>query len=154
MNTITLLTKYLKKRNKQKLVWGRGLAGAGGGDARAATAVRAPVNLQTSISSNQTQVLDMPRLFKNWSQFGIGDDELKFLPIGMCAVSSTRFVKCKFGWNLSFKNYFSNISCTPDFCFAFLSRIPPSFDNNRNSPPLREPMPVSTISPVALYSNP
>jgi zona occludens toxin len=71
------------------------------------------------------QILDMPKLFKNWSQFGIRDDELKFLPIHMCAVSSMSFVKCHFPQKLSFKHFFSSIACTPDNCFAFLKRISP-----------------------------
>lgn len=69
--------------------------------------------------------VDLPRLFLQWSNLGIGDDDLKFLPVGMCAVSSSKFVKCKFGSNLSFKHFFTNISCTPTDCFAFLTRILP-----------------------------
>lgn len=123
-------------------------AGAGGGDARAATAAPAPVNLQ---SQSKTQVLDVPKLFKKWSQLGISDDELKFLPVSMCAVSSARAVKCKFSSNFSFKSFFSNISCTPDFCFAFLSRIQQI--EERYSSPQREPMPAPVISPISLSSN-
>lgn len=76
-------------------------------------------------SLNKREVLDMPKLFKKWSQLGIGDDDLKFLPIGMCAVSSENFVKCSFSQKLSFRYFFKNIACTADDCFAFLKRIPP-----------------------------
>jgi len=99
-------------------------------------------------AENSRQVLDMPKLFKGWSQLGISDDDLKFLPIQMCSVSSARFVKCKFASNLSFKHFFTNISCTADTCFAFLSRIT-SVDNNRNnvqSVPSSMPFPIPTLT--------
>lgn len=93
------------------------------------------------VSVSHTEVLDFPKLFKKWSQLGIADDELKYLPISMCSVSSMRSVKCKFSPNLSFKNFFSNVSCTPDFCITFLSRIPAIPQNNES------------ISPITLSSN-
>ena len=104
-------------------------------EAQAARAGATPV----SLNSPQKQILDMPKLFKKWTQLGISDDDLKFLPTGMCAVSSTRFVKCKFGSKLSFKHFFSNISCTPTDCFSFLSRIPPVEIRHR------EPMPTPQL---------
>lgn len=83
-----------------------------------------PAGIAPPLSTNRNrEFLDMPKLFKKWSQLGISDDELKFLPVGMCAVSSTNFVKCHFPQKLSFKHYFSNIACTSDNCFAFLKRI-------------------------------
>ena len=103
-------------------------------DAKAVRAGATPV-----LNTSKREVLDMPKLFKQWSQLGISDDDLKFLPIGMCGVSSSRFVKCKFGVNLSFKYFFSNISCTPDNCFAFLTRIPPVEIRQR------EPMPMPQL---------
>lgn len=75
--------------------------------------------------NTKREIIDMPKLFKKWSQLGIADDELKFLPVGMCAVSSTNFVKCHFSQKLSFKHYFTSIACTAVNCFAFLKRIPP-----------------------------
>ena len=90
-------------------------------DAQAARAGATPVLFNTS----KKEIIDMPKLFKKWSQLGIADDELKFLPLGMCAVSSVNFVKCHFSQTLSFKHYFSSIACTADNCFAFLKRIPP-----------------------------
>ncbi|MGB4497794.1 MAG: zonular occludens toxin domain-containing protein [Methylococcaceae bacterium] len=97
----------------------------GGTGGAQATGGRTDAVVKTSIQQPHKEVLDMPKLFKKWSQLGISDDELKFLPIQMCAVSSARFVKCKFGSNLSFKHFFTNISCTPTHCFAFLTRILP-----------------------------
>ena len=109
----------------------------GGETVREAQAARAGAS--PAAYSSKKQILDMPKLFKKWSQLGISDDELKFLPIGMCGVSSSTFVKCKFGVNLSFKYFFSNISCTPTNCFAFLARIPPVEIRQR------EPMPTPSL---------
>lgn len=106
------------------------------------------------------QFIDMPGLFKKWSHLGISDDDLKFLPLGMCAVASERTVKCKFRSNLSFKDYFTNISCTPDFCFSFLSRIPAIFNNENeqrrsfNSPPPRSPISTPSLPSVHLSDSP
>jgi zona occludens toxin len=117
---------------------------------RDAQAVRAGATPVTSLNSSKKEILDMPKLFKKWTQLGISDDELKFLPIGMCAVSSTRFVKCKFGSNLSFKHFFSNISCTPTDCFSFLSRIPPvEIRQNEPMPTPQLPFSADSITQVS-----
>lgn len=96
----------------------------GGESVRVAQAARAGAS-PVLLNESKREILDMPKLFKKWSQLGISDDDLKFLPIGMCAVSSTNFVKCHFSQKLSFKHYFSSIACTADNCFAFLNRIKP-----------------------------
>lgn len=83
-----------------------------------------PASIAPPLTSKH-QVLDMPKLIKKWSQLGIGDDDLKYLPFPMCSVSSANFVKCHFPKKLSFKNYFNSIACTADNCFAFLNRIKP-----------------------------
>lgn len=99
-----------------------------------AQAIHTPSPLTSS-----RQFIDMPKLFKNWSQLGISDDDLKFLPVGMCSVSSSNFVKCHFSQKLSFKHYFSSIACTADNCFAFLNRIKPLETRQR------EPMPMPQL---------
>ena len=104
----------------------------GGETVREASAARAgatPVLLNT----DKKEIIDMPKLFKKWSQLGISDDELKFLPIGICAVSSVKFVKCHFSEKLSFKHFFSNVACTENDCFAFLNRIL-SIENQHHEP--------------------
>ena len=146
------------EKNKDVSIGGVNPAAAGGGETRGAQATHGytppAAGLAVNFSQQQDRIiLDMPRLFKTWSQVGIADDDLKFLPISMCSVSSARFVKCKFPVRLSFKNFFSNISCTPEFCFAFLNRIPAVIENQRNfttPPPLVPPMPLaSPISTIA-----
>ncbi|MDD5215385.1 MAG: zonular occludens toxin domain-containing protein [Methylococcales bacterium] len=97
----------------------------GGASVRDPKGARAGATPVVALNESKREILDMPKLFKKWSQLGIGDDDLKFLPIGMCAVSSTNFVKCHFPQKLSFKHFFSSIACTPENCFAFLKRIPP-----------------------------
>jgi zona occludens toxin len=96
--------------------------------------------------------LDMLKLFKKWSQFGIGDDDLKFLPVQMCSVSSTNFVKCHFSAKLSFKNYFSSIACTADNCFAFLNRIKPT-ETHQRAPLSMPELPFSASSVTASAEN-
>ena len=97
--------------------------------------------------NTKREVLDMPKLFKKWSQLGIGDDDLKYLPFPMCAVSSSNFVKCHFPQKLSFKHYFTSIACTADNCFAFLKRIPPVEVRHHEPNPMPTPqLPFSSDS--------
>jgi zona occludens toxin len=110
----------------------------GGASVRDPNGARAGVT-PVVLNESKNQFIDMPKLFKKWSQLGISDDDLKFLPISMCAVSSSNFVKCHFPAKLSFKNYFTSIACTADNCFAFLNRIKPVETHQR------EPLPVPDL---------
>ena len=98
------------------------------------------------------EFVDMPKLFKKWSQLGVADDDLKFLPIGICAVSSSNFVKCHFPSNFSFKRYFNIIACTADSCFAFLNRIKPVETHQRLPLPAPE-LPFSSSNLTASAEN-
>ena len=141
------------EKNKDVSLGVNSAAGGGAGRGAQAThhdtppaAVGLPPNLQ---DSTKIIVLDMPKLFRTWSQKGIDDDDLKFLPVSMCAVSSAKTVKCKIPANSPFKNYFTNYSCTPDFCFGFFSRIIVNEDNQRNFT-TTAPTPIpATTPPVA-----
>lgn len=122
----------------------------GGVTVRDATAARAGASpfMPVSKTESQKQVLNMPKLFRDWSSMGVKDDDLKLLP-PMCYVASEKFVKCAFSKKLSFRYFFKNIACTSENCFAFLFRVPPQPEQIRREPIKPPELPFSADNVTA-----
>lgn len=100
-----------------------------GKDAQAAY----PLPATLSIPHEKLIPLDLRVFFRKWILNGVPDEDLHLLPVGMCSFS-TKSVKCKFPSTMSYRDMFTNITCSKSDCFVFLPRVAPPKENDHVLP--------------------